>query len=64
MFLWQPIPDISFWLIDTSEAPLLWLFFHILHWVFWIVLVLEVLAMQPLELIGVRQVNTLEYQIV
>lgn len=56
MLFWQPIPEISFWILDTSQAPLLWLFFNILHWVFWVVLFLEVLVMQPLELIGVQQV--------
>ena len=56
MYAWQPIPDISFWLINTSEAPMLWLFFNILHWVLWIALFLEVWAMKPGVLCGVRQV--------
>lgn len=56
MYLWQPIPEVHFWLIDISESPLLALFFTVLHFVLWIVFFLQVLVYEPLHLIGLKQV--------
>ncbi|XP_060561540.1 nurim-like isoform X2 [Ruditapes philippinarum] len=56
MYLWQPIPEVHFWVIDISESPFLALFFTVLHFVLWIVFFLQVLVYEPLHLIGLRQV--------
>lgn len=56
LYLWQPIPEIKFWHIDVEENYLLRLFFYILHGLFWVVMFLQVTVLEPLHLIGVKQV--------
>lgn len=56
MSLWQPIIGVHLWFIDTQDKPALWMLFTILHWAFWIILFLQVIFMEPLHLIGIKQV--------
>lgn len=56
MYLWQPIPEVHFWVIDISESPLLILFFTAVHVVLWILLFMQVLVLEPLHFIGIKQV--------
>ncbi|KAL4225380.1 hypothetical protein ACF0H5_016069 [Mactra antiquata] len=56
MYLWQPITEVSVWMIDLFDRTWLWLFFTILHISLWFLLFLQVLVMEPLHLIGIKQV--------
>ncbi|KAK3583300.1 hypothetical protein CHS0354_011191 [Potamilus streckersoni] len=56
MNYWEPIPELSLWFIDTRQSPLLWLFFTLVHAIIWSILVLECLMLEPLHLLGIKQV--------
>ncbi|XP_041366077.1 nurim homolog [Gigantopelta aegis] len=56
MVLWIPIESYPLWFIDTSDSIALWLFFTLLHVLAWFILFLQVLVMNPLELIGIKQI--------
>ncbi|XP_076471283.1 nurim homolog [Babylonia areolata] len=53
---WVSTPDVLLWGIDTDERPLLWLFFFLLHAAGWAIIFLEIRMMDPLELIGIKQI--------
>ena len=56
---WVSTPDVILWWIDTFSdgRGFCWLFFFLLHTAAWCVLFLQVAVMDPLELIGVKQVT-------
>ncbi|XP_045174749.1 nurim-like isoform X1 [Mercenaria mercenaria] len=56
MYLWEPITEVHFWVIDISDSPLLAFFFTVLHVVLWIIFFIQVLIYEPLHLIGLKQV--------
>ncbi|XP_045174750.1 nurim homolog isoform X2 [Mercenaria mercenaria] len=55
MYLWEPITEVHFWVIDISDSPLLAFFFTVLHVVLWIIFFIQVLIYEPLHLIGLKQ---------
>ena len=54
---WVSTPDVMLWGFDTEDHTLLWLFFFLLHVAAWLILFLQVAVMDPLELIGIKQVS-------
>ncbi|KAK6191544.1 hypothetical protein SNE40_003206 [Patella caerulea] len=56
IYFWQPVYSLSAWLIDTNESWVLWFFFNLVHCFAWLIIFLEVLIMEPMELIGWKQV--------
>lgn len=61
---WVSTPDVMLWEIETEDRVLNWLFFILLHIAAWLILFLQVAVMDPLELIGFKQVRTKIYQFI
>lgn len=62
MYFWQRI-GISLWSIKTDDAPLISLFFTLLHIFCWIIFFLESTLTEPLYMIGIKQVLCLNISI-
>ena len=56
MSRWDTLPGPAVWFIDTSERPLLWAFFFVLHVVCWVTVYGAALIMDFPELMGIKQV--------
>ena len=56
MSRWDTLPGPALWLIDTSERPLLWAFFLLIHAACWLTVYGAALIMDFAELMGIKQV--------
>ncbi|XP_025088435.1 nurim homolog isoform X2 [Pomacea canaliculata] len=52
---WKSTPDVYLWSIDTSESRFWWLFI-LVHAVAWMIIFIELMIMDPGELIGLKQI--------
>ncbi|XP_054724899.1 nurim homolog [Uloborus diversus] len=56
MYFWQPVQSCTLWQIPTSNHPLAWWFFTLVHTISWLIIYSGCYIMDLTELLGIKQV--------